>query len=596
MIQYEKLQQWNRELIEEQQQQALHRFAERTPEREDNEASLQTHSPFEVDQPDRVANRKKKLARNQLAMERIIGENDLFPISYFQAGINASKSVCRIEIRDGIGKVVGHGTGFMVTPNLLLTNHHILKDEEVASQSLAQFNFEQDVNLREKEIKNFHFKPEQFFLSNQKLDFALVAVETTSSDGNELTEFGHIPLQEETGKALIGERVSIIQHASGRPKAVSIRENKVQDVLDNFIHYSTDTMPGSSGSPVFNDEWEVVSLHHAGVPDPNDNSSFVANEGVRISRIISYIKQQQNSLSSEQRKLLGNLLDGEQPEAETDQDVVVEEKSVDSYKDREGYNASFLGEGHSVPLPTLREDLQQDVAPMKDGGTVLHYTHFSVVMSKSRKLAYYTVVNINGKQLKSVDRADRWYLDPRMDKQYQAGQDLYYDNPLDRGHLVRRIDPIWGDKAEVANEDTFHFTNCAPQHKDLNQQSWLDLENYIVENARNHDMKATVFTGPVFRSDDMVYRDIQIPNDFWKIAVMVKEDGTLSATAYLQTQKNLVGNLEFAYGDYKTYQVPVSKVEELTGLDFGPLRKHDPIQNLESTIGHIIEQKEDITL
>ena len=52
----------------------------------------------------------------------------------------------------------------------------------------------------------------------------------------------------------------------------------------------------------------------------------------------------------------------------------------------------------------------------------------------------------------------------------------------------------------------------------------------------------------------------------------------LSATAYLQSQSDLISNLEAeVYGEYKTYQVPVAKIEQLTGLDFGDLRNHDPL-------------------
>ncbi len=150
--------------------------------------------------------------------------------------------------------------------------------------------------------------------------------------------------------------------------------------------------------------------------------------------------------------------------------------------------------------------------------------------------------------------------------------------------------------AKKANKDTFHFTNCAPQHSNLNQKIWLELENYILDNAKNWNLKVTVYTGPVFRVDDIVYRGVQIPAEFWKIAIMVKEDGNLSATAYLQTQKNLIENLEFAYGEYKTYQVPITKIEAITGLDFGCLRNNDPINQLESTIGHVIEKSENIKL
>ncbi|MYL54445.1 endonuclease [Pontibacillus yanchengensis] len=598
MLRYEELQKWNKELLDRQQQQALNRYMDRTEQREYTEQELKTRNPLEVDSPDRVASRESMLQGNNLAMERIIGRNDLFPIAYFQAGLQAAKSVCRIEVRDSIGRVKGHGTGFLISPSVLITNHHVLGDEEAANDSVAQFNYEKDLDGREREIKNFRFEPEQLFMTDKELDFTLVAVEGRSAEGDKLTENSYLPLEQRTGKGLVGERVSIIQHPSGSPKAVTIRENKIQDVFDDFIHYSTDTMPGSSGSPVFNDEWQVISLHHAGVPDPNDPSTFIANEGIRISSIVEYIKNHRSQVSDQAQKLVDDIVGVEQShdDHKAEDEVPVEELSLEWYEGTQGYNSTFLGDDYEIPHPTFCEEKQKDIAPLKDGGHILNYTHFSIVMSKSRRLAFYSVVNIDGKNLRSVERADKWYLDPRINKAYQAGQDLYYDNPLDRGHIVRRIDPVWGKDAEAANEDTFHFTNCAPQHKDLNQQTWLDLENYIVENARNHDMKATVFTGPVFRSDDRIYRSVQIPVEFWKIAVMVKEDGNLSATAYLQSQKNLVENLEFAYGDYKTYQVPVQQIEALTGLTFGNLRNHDPIRGLESTIGHIIEGEDDITV
>jgi endonuclease G len=95
----------------------------------------------------------------------------------------------------------------------------------------------------------------------------------------------------------------------------------------------------------------------------------------------------------------------------------------------------------------------------------------------------------------------------------------------------------------------------------------------------------------VFRTNDMEYRGVQIPAEFWKVVVMVKADGAVSATAYLQTQKNLIENLEFAYGAYKTYQVPISHIEKLTDLQFGELRTHDPI---DSPTIHVIEMARDI--
>ncbi|GMB02147.1 DNA/RNA non-specific endonuclease [Pelosinus sp. IPA-1] len=286
------------------------------------------------------------------------------------------------------------------------------------------------------------------------------------------------------------------------------------------------------------------------------------------------------------------------------EEMLVAELRNEWYEDLAGYDPTFLDNSVTVPLPKLRSDLEQDIALLKNGHTVLNYTHFSILMSKSRRLAYYTAVNIHGDLLVKVKRTkDEWYFDPRIEREYQCGPELYKKSDFTRGHLVRRRDPAWGESAKKANKDTFHFTNCSPQHQNLNQKTWLDLEDYILNNADTFNLKVTVFTGPVFRIDDMFYRGFQIPAEFWKVVVMVKTDGTLSATAYLQTQKNLLRDYEFAYGSYKTYQVPISNIENLTGLNFGDLRSYDLLgrikattDHLEPTIVHVIENPEDIKL
>jgi endonuclease G, mitochondrial len=604
IIRFDECPKFNKDLVIAQQQDALKRYIARTSEREYIAHQLQSKNPLEVDTPQRTAIRKALInARDGLAMERLIGESDLFPISYLEAGLKASKPVCRIEVRDRIGRVLGHGTGFLVSPSLLLTNNHVLENANVACFSLAQFNYEVDLNLMPRAVKSFRLEPERLFITDTKLDFTLVAVEDNSVDGTQLSEFGFLPLLTGSGKALLGEYVSIIQHPSGAPKAIAIRENKIKDVFDDFIHYTTDTMPGSSGSPVCNDDWVVIALHHSGVPDPNDCTKYISNEGIRISSIMKFLVMQRVSLSVDKVKLLDNLVAGTLKELgltndQRSEQMLVEELSSQWYAGSTGYEPNFLGDKYEVLLPKLRSDLEQDIAPLQTGGNVLKYTHFSIVMSKSRRLAYYTAVNIDGSQTININRKkNKWYFDPRLDREYECGPELYDNNDLDRGHLVRRLDPVWGESAKAANEDTFHFTNCSPQHKNLNQKTWQDLEDYILKNAGKYNLKVTVFTGPVFRSDDMLYRGkFQIPAEFWKVVVMVKDDGNLSASAYLQTQKNLILDLEFAYGNYKTYQVPVAKIEDLTGLDFGDLRMHDPLGNIEAVVGHVIQSPEDIIL
>jgi endonuclease G len=563
---------------------------------------IESASPLAAESDERKRVRLSTIdPHDGLALERIIGASDLLPIAYFQAGLTCAKPVCRVEVHDRRGSVAGYGTGFMVGPSLLLTNNHVLPDAQWALYSLAQFDYENDVRLMPRPTRNFRLEPERFFVTDEGLDFSLVAVAPVAAEGVELGQYGYVPLIAGSGKALLGECVSIIQHPAGAPKAIAVRANQVSDVFDQFIHYSTDTEPGSSGSPVLSDSWEVVALHHAGVPDPNGNG-YVANEGIRISSIMSHLSTLSQTLPEAQQALLRTLLDHQPvlpaPGEGVGEEAVTLERSA--YDGLAGYEEKFLGADYPIPLPALGEQAKADVAQViGEEGAVLRYEHFSVVMNRARKLAFFTAVNINGGELKQVPRSsDRWYFDPRIDRNYQSGPELYASNDLDRGHLVRRLDPVWGKAAARANEHTFHFTNASPQHRNLNQKTWLNLEDYILDNAGRHDLKVTVFTGPVFRDDDMLYRGrYRIPAEFWKVVAMVKPDGDLSATAYLQTQKNLIDDLEFAYGSYKTYQVPIERIERLTNLDFGALRLADPLAGQESTFaGIVIGGPEDLRL
>lgn len=283
------------------------------------------------------------------------------------------------------------------------------------------------------------------------------------------------------------------------------------------------------------------------------------------------------------------------------------------YGAREGYDADFLGTGSQVvPLPTLPDDLlalaSLNRLAEQEPRHVLPYHHFSVVMNRERRLAFFTAVNIDGAACMRFKRErDRWVLDPRIPAEEQTGDEAYRDNPLDRGHLVRRLDPAWGatrDLAKACNDDTFHFTNCTPQHEDFNQNqgTWAGLEDYLLENADNRDFRVSVFTGPVFANDDDEFAGVLLPRQFWKVAVMVKESGELSATAYLLSQASLISDLgrvreAFSYGAYKTYQVRVSRIEELTHLSFGALSDFDPLGGLEAAVAASpVERFDDILL
>ena len=251
------------------------------------------------------------------------------------------------------------------------------------------------------------------------------------------------------------------------------------------------------------------------------------------------------------------------------------------YADRKGYDARFLGS--SVPMPKPIGQFENDAVvyagPKGKKSTALPYTHFSVMMSKSRKLCLCAAVNIDGKQqkeLRRADKADRWLFDPRVDKAAQCGRPIYRGGQLDLGHMVRRLDPVWGAQFERANDDTFHFTNACPQHKCLNRQVWNDLEDYILKNTDENHLKVCVFTGPVLTAQDPAYRGIKLPQQFWKVAAMTLPNGKLHAAAYILSQADMITGLEFAFGEFRTYQIPLAQLEKMTQLDFGSLRKYDP--------------------
>ncbi|MET8183955.1 DNA/RNA non-specific endonuclease [Streptomyces sp. NPDC005336] len=277
--------------------------------------------------------------------------------------------------------------------------------------------------------------------------------------------------------------------------------------------------------------------------------------------------------------------------------------SRESLANRKGYNDRFLGTVVLLPVPA-------------DSGVetvILPYTNFSVVFRPDRRLAAATAVTIDGANLIDVPRNDDWRFDPRLPEAQQAGHPVYKDNPLDKGHLVRRLDPVWGTEASTADSDTFHYTNAAPQMDIFNQgkQLWQGLENFLLDHAENFDRKLTVFTGPVLEDSDPPYRGIQVPLKFWKVAAFM-QDGDLAATAYVLDQSPDLTKDAAAQalakaaragdppplGAFRTFQVPVLDIANLTGLDLGPLPTADrlPTGMREARRWTLLESYDDITM
>jgi endonuclease G len=287
------------------------RYADSTDQRERLAAAVAAYGPVVAAPPELVAMRIDHLGRGSeiTDLERLVGGNDLVSVRFLSSGVTAAATVGRISLDGAIGVPTGFGTGSLVSPRLLLTNHHVLASAEAAATAVVEFGFEEVALAQRRPGETYALDPGALFLTDADLDFTLVAVAPVSAGGRRLEDHGHNRLIEQTGKVLVGEPLNIVQHPDGGPKVVALRENSLLTILDDFLHYRADTNPGSSGAPVYNDQWQLVALHHSGVPRKDaegrwltrdgsvwteamgeDAVDWIANEGVRISRIIARLK------------------------------------------------------------------------------------------------------------------------------------------------------------------------------------------------------------------------------------------------------------------------------------------------------------------
>jgi V8-like Glu-specific endopeptidase len=216
------------------------------------------------------------------ALEKIFGANHLKSIAWLRTGLEKARSVCRVLTPEGLG------TGFLIEGGRVLTNHHVIPHGDCARRSSVQFGFEEDATGRVQEGVSYKLRPETV-VAIEEYDFCVVHVAPTAGSPP-LEEWGHLDLTGDN-KLAPGEHVTIIQHPGGGPKQIAITANQVVNIFDHRIQYSTDTLPGSSGAPVFNDDWRVVAVHHAGgnlLKDARGNTLF-ANEGILIGWILPHL-------------------------------------------------------------------------------------------------------------------------------------------------------------------------------------------------------------------------------------------------------------------------------------------------------------------
>jgi len=217
-----------------------------------------------------VARRLKLLTADgqsatRLEQEAVLGLDDRVEANFFDRCVLARSCVGRIRVQ-GNGRR-GWATGFLVGPGLVLTNHHVFSNAASVGSSRVAFDYWVDVGgNRPTDTDEYDFRPDLFFVSSEALDYAVVQVAEKSAAGVAISGRRHLRLIRESGKAQKGEFVTILQHPDGRPMQIAVRENKVTRAEENepYIWYEADTAHGSSGAPVFNDQFQVVALHASG--------------------------------------------------------------------------------------------------------------------------------------------------------------------------------------------------------------------------------------------------------------------------------------------------------------------------------------------
>lgn len=208
--------------------------------------------------------------------EKILGINNLKQISWVERGVQVSRSVCRILTPDGLG------TGFLVSPETIMTNNHVIPDSEVAANSVIEFDYQQDGSGKLLPTFRYRLDPERFHTSAE-FDYTLVGVRPEPGKPP-LETWGQLQLNP-NADPVPSEHVVIVQHPNGGLKQIVLTSNWVLATKPPVLHYITDTMAGSSGSPVFNDSWHVVAIHHASVPAQDNSKHQHVNEGILMSAI-----------------------------------------------------------------------------------------------------------------------------------------------------------------------------------------------------------------------------------------------------------------------------------------------------------------------
>ena len=202
-----------------------------------------------------ICRRSRGFAYRGELERQIFDQPTLLDVAFLQRGAELAPAVARQLVTLPGGRY--YGSGFRIGEDLLLTNHHVLfgRAGMKATGVEAWLHYELDITGRPREHQAIACRVDTI-AGDEAHDWAVIRTGVPLPAGVPVLDLAV------AGSVAADDRVYIIQHPNGGMKKIGMHHNVVRYADEDVVQCWTVTEPGSSGSPVFSERWELVARHH----------------------------------------------------------------------------------------------------------------------------------------------------------------------------------------------------------------------------------------------------------------------------------------------------------------------------------------------